>query len=91
MEKKGAQVVGISTDSVETLKKFKAEFKLPFLLLSDSEGKVADQYGGRVPLLGFANRVSFVVGEDGRVVEIVSGSGAIDPTTAVAACPIHKS
>lgn len=91
MDKKGAQVVGISTDSIETLKKFKAEFHLPFLLLSDSGGKVADTYGGRVPLLGIANRASFVVGEDGRIVEIVNGSAAIDPTAAVSACPAHKS
>jgi len=90
VEKKGAQVVGISTDSVETLKKFKSEFNLPFLLLSDSDGKVADQYGGRVPVLGFANRASFVLAKDGRVVEIVSGSAAIDPSSTVAACPAHK-
>jgi len=90
VEKKGAQVVGISTDSVETLKKFKEEFKLPFVLLSDADGKVADQYGGRVPVLGMANRATYVLAADGTVREIVTGSGAIDPTTAIAACPSGK-
>jgi peroxiredoxin Q/BCP len=90
VEKKGAQVVGISTDSVETLRKFKDEFKLPFLLLSDADGKVADQYGGRVPVLGMANRATFVLDRDGTVREIVSGSGAIDPSSAIAACSAGK-
>ena len=90
MEKKGAEVVGISTDSLDTLKKFKAEFHLPFVLLSDADGKVADQYGGRIPVVGFANRATFVVGQDGKIAEIVTGSAAIDPTAAVAACPLKK-
>jgi len=90
VEKKGAQVVAVSTDSVETLKKFKSEYSLPFPLLSDSEGKVAEQYGGRIPLVGLANRTTYVLAEDGKVTEIVSGSAAIDPTSAVSACPLKK-
>ena len=90
MEKKGAEVVGISTDSVEKLAKFKAEFSLPFILLSDEKGTVVEQYPGKIPLLGYANRATYVIGQDGLVKEIVTGSGAIDPSTAVAACPIGK-
>ena len=44
-------MVGISTDSVATLKKFKEEHQLPHALLSDADGKVADLYGGRVPVV----------------------------------------
>jgi peroxiredoxin Q/BCP len=83
-------VVGISTDSVATLKRFKDEFKLPFQLLSDEGGKVADQYGGKIPVLGVANRVTYVLDPDGTIREIVSGSGAIDPTTAISACSAKK-
>jgi len=90
VEKKGAEVVGISTDSPETLKKFKTEFHLPFILLSDPDSKVADQYGGHVPVLGFANRATYVVAQDGTVTEIVTGSAAVDPTAAVSACPLKK-
>lgn len=90
MEKKGAEVVGVSTDSVNTLAKFKAEFQLPFQLLSDEKGTVADQYGGRIPVLGVANRVTYVIGQDGLVKEIVTGGAAVDPSSAVAACPIGK-
>lgn len=86
---KGAQVVGISTDSVETQKKFKDEYKLPYPLLSDASGKVAKQYGGTIPVVGLANRATFVVDKDGTIKEIITGSDAIDPLGAIKSCPIH--
>ena len=85
---KGAQVVGISTDDVATQKRFRDENQLPFPLLSDASGKVAKQYGGT--MLGFANRATFVVGQDGVVKAIVTGSDAINPAGAITACPLHK-
>ena len=90
MKKKNAEVVGISTDSVEKLAKFKAEFGLPFLLLSDEKGEVVEKYPGKIPVLGVANRATYVVGQDGVIQQIVTGGDAIDPSTAVAACPIGK-
>jgi peroxiredoxin Q/BCP len=39
------QVLGISTDSVESHKRFRAELKLPFPLLSDPGGYVSKLYG----------------------------------------------
>ena len=90
MEKKGAEVVGVSTDSVGTLSRFKAEFKLPFVLLSDEKGTVVEQYSGKIPIVGVANRATYVIGQDGLVKEIVTGGAAIDPSTAVAACPLRK-
>jgi thioredoxin-dependent peroxiredoxin len=83
-------VVGISTDSVEKLAKFRAEFNLPFVLLSDEKGEVVEKYPGKIPVLGIANRATYVVGQDGLVKEIVTGGDAIDPSSAVAACPIGK-
>jgi peroxiredoxin Q/BCP len=88
VEKKGAEVVGVSTDSIETLSRFKAEFKLPFVLLSDEKGTVVEQYSGKIPIVGYANRATYVIGQDGLVKEIFTGGAAIDPSTAVAACPI---
>jgi peroxiredoxin Q/BCP len=41
----GITVIGISKDSVESHKKFKEEHQLPFILLSDLEGKVVEAYG----------------------------------------------
>jgi peroxiredoxin Q/BCP len=81
--------VGISTDSVETQRRFKEQYGLPYPLLSDAEGVVARQYGGVVPIVGVANRATFVVGQDGRITEIVTGGDAIDPSRSIAACPAH--
>jgi peroxiredoxin Q/BCP len=90
VEKAGAQVFGVSTDSVETQKKFKAEFKLPYNLLSDPDGKVAKLYSGTMPIVGVANRANFVVGQDGRITKIVEGGDAVDPNAAIAACPLRR-
>jgi peroxiredoxin Q/BCP len=87
---KGAQVVGISTDDVATQKKFRDENHLPFPLLSDADGKVAKKYGGTIPLIGLANRATFVIGQDGIVKEIATGNAAIDPAGAIASCPLHS-
>ena len=90
MTTKGGQVVGISVDSVETQKKYKEKLKVPYTLLADEGGKVAAQYGGKVPIIGLANRATYVIATDGTVKEVVTGSDAIDPGGAITACPLHK-
>ena len=82
--------MGISTDTVETQRKFKEELKLPYPLLSDKGGTVANQYGGTIPVVGLANRATYVVGQDGLVKEIVTGSDAIDPAKSISACSAGK-
>lgn len=83
-------MVGVSTDSVEKLAKFRAEFNLPFVLLSDEKGEAVEKYPGKIPVLGVANRATYVIGQDGVVKEIITGGDAIDPSSAVAACPVGK-
>ncbi|HEU0251927.1 MAG TPA: peroxiredoxin, partial [Pyrinomonadaceae bacterium] len=41
----GAEVVGISSDSIESHRKFSEHHNLPLRLLSDSEGVAAKLYG----------------------------------------------
>ena len=91
MEKKGAKVLGISTDDVETLRRFRKETGAPFELLSDPDGKVARLYTGLMPIPGvdLAKRSNVVIGQDGKVQKLVTGSDAVDPTSAIASCPLH--
>ena len=42
---KGVEVIGVSGDSAETHKLFKAHHKLPFTLLADEKGTVAKAFG----------------------------------------------
>ena len=57
----GAEVVGISTDSVESHKNFAAHHNLPLRLLSDSDRKVADLYGAQSLIPGKVARSVFVI------------------------------
>lgn len=82
-------MVGISVDDRDTLRRFEAETKAPFPLLSDPGGAVSRQYAGLIPLVRLAKRANVVVGEDGIVKEVVEGGDAVDPSSAIDACPLH--
>jgi len=62
----GAQVVGISSDSVTSHGKFASGHHLPFPLLSDEGGKVRKRYGA-VSLLGLPGRVTYIIDRQGKV------------------------
>ena len=79
-----AQVLGISMDDLETQKKFHDSLNLPFPLLADPEGKVAKAFG--VSKGEYAERVTFVIGKDGVVKQVIEGRDAIDPSGALTAC-----
>jgi peroxiredoxin Q/BCP len=44
-QKKGAQIVGVSRDSVASHKKFKEKYDLPYRLLADVDSKLCDAFG----------------------------------------------
>lgn len=80
----GAQVLGVSLDSLDTQKKFADSLKLPFPLLSDKGGVASRAYG--VKSLLWANRTTFVIDESGKIISILEGKEAIDPGLSLAAC-----
>lgn len=65
----GADVIGVSTDSWESHTRFAEKYGLEFALASDSDHAVRKAYGvGRMMgILPTVQRVSFLVGPDGRV------------------------
>ncbi len=64
----GAEVVGVSRDDAASHTQFAKAHELPFLLLSDTTGKVHEQYGVRRALGGLLrDRVSFVIDQKGVV------------------------
>jgi peroxiredoxin Q/BCP len=68
----GAEVVGISSDSVASHREFADHHSLPFLLLSDQGGAVRKQYGatGRFGLM--PGRVTYVIDQGGTVRHVFS-------------------
>lgn len=63
----GAEVVGLSTDSVESHKKFTDNHQLPLRLLSDVGGQVARAYGARSLIPGKVARSVFVIDPNGII------------------------
>jgi peroxiredoxin Q/BCP len=57
----GAEVVGISTDSIESHKKFAEHHDLPLRLLSDADGQASNLYGARSLIPGKVARSVFVI------------------------------
>ena len=63
----GAEVIGISGDSVESHKSFAEEHKLPFLLLSDTDDKVRKSWKIPNSIGTLPGRVTFVIDKKGIV------------------------
>jgi peroxiredoxin Q/BCP len=76
LKKRGAVVLGVSADSVESHKKFKTKFQLNFPLLADTDRKIIEafdvwkeksMYGKKY--MGI-ERTTFVIGPDGKISHI---------------------
>lgn len=66
----GAEVIGVSVDSVESHRKFTAKYKLPFPLISDKSKRITKAYGVLRPALSSANRVTFIIDKNGKIAKI---------------------
>jgi peroxiredoxin Q/BCP len=68
----GAQVVGVSSDSVRSHRRFAQRHTLPFLLLSDADGAVRRLYGVEKTLGLLPGRVTYVIDQTGVVRHVYS-------------------
>ena len=75
-KKRGAVVLGVSTDPVKSHDKFVEKFELPFTLLADEDRKIVEAYGvwGEKSFMGRkymgVYRVTFLIGPDGKIKKI---------------------
>lgn len=64
---KGLQILGVSRDTPDAQKRFKDDQKLPFTLIADTDGKVAEAFRvPMIPVMGVPMRQSFII-KDGKV------------------------
>lgn len=63
----GAEVIGISVDSVQAQAEFASRNRLPFSLLADREGAVTKAYGVPNWMGMFRGRTTYVIDRDGVV------------------------
>jgi thioredoxin-dependent peroxiredoxin len=73
-----AEVIGISSDSVESHKRFASKHDLPFTLLSDEKGKVRRLYGVPSTFGLFPGRVTYVIDEEGVVRHVFSSQLGVE-------------
>lgn len=60
-------MVGVSTDAQAVNDDFCRKLELPFPLVGDPQGAIVRGYGVRIPVLGMARRVTYLVGSDARI------------------------
>ena len=63
----GAEVLGVSSDTLESHKSFATHHGLPFLLLGDKDGKVRKLYGVPSTMGIIPGRVTFIIDTKGVV------------------------
>jgi thioredoxin-dependent peroxiredoxin len=69
----GARVIGVSPDTVDSVKKFADKFDLDFTLLADADHAVAEKYGTWVEKSMYGKkymgvqRATFIIGPDGKI------------------------
>jgi thioredoxin-dependent peroxiredoxin len=67
-QKRGAVVLGVSRQDAKSHQAFREKHSLPFDLLVDADGKVAEAFGvSMMPVMGLHRRQSVLVGPDGKV------------------------
>jgi peroxiredoxin Q/BCP len=67
----GAEVIGISSDSIASHQKFTQQYKLPFILLSDSDKKIRKLFGVPSGLFGILpGRVTYVADKTGTIIMV---------------------
>lgn len=68
---KGAVVLGVSPDSIDSHRRFKEKFNLPYPLLVDTDRTIAKAYGVSwgIGKLSMHVRSHFVIDEEGRIAD----------------------
>jgi peroxiredoxin Q/BCP len=67
LTKLGAEVIGVSGQSVESHKSFASHYGLPFILLSDEGNKVRELYGVPSSMGIIPGRVTYIIDKKGMV------------------------
>jgi thioredoxin-dependent peroxiredoxin len=76
--KKGYQVIGVSTNTVKSHKKFETKYELPFPLIADEDQAIVNKYGvwGPKQFMGRTfdgtHRTTFLIDETGKIKKIIT-------------------
>jgi len=74
----GAEVIGISSDSEKSHKKFAEKYELPFILLSDNDKTIRKMFGVESDFWGLLpGRTTYVVDKSGVIVYVFDSTSAV--------------
>jgi peroxiredoxin len=90
LEAADTQVLGVSMDSTFSNAEWAKQIGVTFPLLSDWGGEVTQMYGIYNPQYKAARRVTFLIGKDGKILEMSVDREAVDPTAIVTSCERRK-
>jgi peroxiredoxin Q/BCP len=90
IQKLNGKVIAVSMDDAATLVKWRNELKAPQTFVPDPDGTLVKLFDVKMPVLGMAQRHTFVIGAGRKVLEHTEGGESIDPSKAVSACSLHK-
>lgn len=74
----GAEVFGISVNSVKDQKKFAEKHNINFTLLADANGDVTQLYGTKMPLLKMSKRWTYIIDPELTIRDV---NKDVDPVT----------
>ncbi|AWR96518.1 redoxin domain-containing protein [Acidianus sulfidivorans JP7] len=70
-KKNNAEIIGVSVDSISSVKKFSEKYGAKFPLVSDKEKTIVNLYGVLNEKGTSAQRVTFIIDEEGKIVNIL--------------------
>ena len=91
VEEKNATLLAISSDDDFKQAQWKASLGASYSFIADEQGELIRLFKVKMPLITVAKRVTYVVGEGRKILHVERGSHAIDPSEAIAACPLFVS
>ena len=84
---KGARILGVSTQDAASHQRFTNKYRLPFPLLADGDRTVARAYGAigggglfgiAQAMMGLADRVTFIIDEQGKIAHVIDSPRAMN-------------
>ena len=66
----GAEIIGVSLDSIQSHSKFASKYGLSFPLISDKEMRIANAYGVLKDTGTSTSRVTFIIDKSGKIAKV---------------------
>jgi peroxiredoxin len=84
-----ATIIAVSSDKEARQASFRREIGAEFSFVADPTLRLIKLFESKTKLLPVANRTTFVIGKERKILHVESGRRAIDPSGAAQACSLY--